>query len=219
MKKILAAALFALCAVCAQAKPFSPEQYAKVLREYNSVAGANDYFESGKFKEEFNKQEHGIMVAEFNDVFKFLTTPAVKWAIEELVTIVRKQHLSTAGIEVAGIIAYKQPITRSMISNIRGVVSDHIVASLLTKGIIEEVGVAPTPGNPILYGITNKFYDYFKIKTLAELPPFPEFARYKDESEEMEDKEFNLFDSQRQDEKSQSPSILVAEGDDDDQEI
>ncbi len=127
--------------------------------------------------------------------------------------------MSTAGIEVAGIIAYKQPITRSMISNIRGVVSDHIVASLLTKGIIEEVGVAPTPGNPILYGITNKFYDYFKIKTLAELPPFPEFARYKDESEEMEDKEFNLFDSQRQDEKSQSPSILVAEGDDDDQEI
>lgn len=172
-----------------------------------------------KFKEEFNKQEHGIMVAEFNDVFKFLTTPAVKWAIEELVTIVRKQHLSTAGIEVAGIIAYKQPITRSMISNIRGVVSDHIVTSLLTKGIIEEVGVAPTPGNPILYGITNKFYDYFKIKTLAELPPFPEFTRYKDESEEMEDKEFNLFDSQRQDEKSQSPSILVAEGDDDDQEI
>ena len=53
MNKILAAALFALCAVCAQAKPFSPEQYAKVLREYNSVAGANNYFESGKFKEEF----------------------------------------------------------------------------------------------------------------------------------------------------------------------
>ena len=53
MNKILAAALFAFCAVCAQAKPFSPEQYAKVLREYNSVAGANNYFESGKFKEEF----------------------------------------------------------------------------------------------------------------------------------------------------------------------
>ena len=53
MNKILAAALFALCAVCAQAKPYSPEQYAKVLREYNSVAGANNYFESGKFKEEF----------------------------------------------------------------------------------------------------------------------------------------------------------------------
>ena len=53
MNKILAAALLALCAVFAQAKPFSPEQYAKVLREYNSVAGANNYFESGKFKEEF----------------------------------------------------------------------------------------------------------------------------------------------------------------------
>ncbi|WP_330463246.1 SMC-Scp complex subunit ScpB [Metamycoplasma gateae] len=151
------------------------------------------------FKTFFNNQDRGIKVHEFNDVYKFLTIETVKDYISELVTIVRKQRLSNAAIEVAGIVAYKQPVTRSIISNIRGVVSDGIVASLLEKGIIEEVGVAQTPGNPILYGITNKFYDYFKIKTLAELPPFPEFSRYSDVDEEIIDKDFNLFDSQRSD--------------------
>lgn len=138
-----------------------------------------------EFKVWFNDQNRGIMVYEFNDVFKFLTVEDAKESIENLVTIVKKQHLSNAGIEVAGIIAYKQPVTRSMISNIRGVISDSIVATLLNKGIIEEVGVANTPGNPVLYGITNKFYDYFKIKTLAELPPFPEFAKYVDEESSL----------------------------------
>ncbi|MDP4042712.1 SMC-Scp complex subunit ScpB [Mycoplasmopsis arginini] len=151
------------------------------------------------FKTFFNNQDRGIKVHEFNDVYKFLTVESVKDYISELVTIVRKQRLSNAAIEVAGIVAYKQLVTRSIISNIRGVVSDGIVASLLEKGIIEEVGVAQTPGNPILYGITNKFYDYFKIKTLAELPPFPEFSRYSDVDEDMIDKDFNLFDSQRSD--------------------
>lgn len=151
------------------------------------------------FKTFFNNQDRGIKVHEFNDVYKFLTVESVKDYISELVTIVRKQRLSNAAIEVAGIVAYKQPVTRSIISNIRGVVSDGIAASLLEKGIIEEVGVAQTPGNPILYGITNKFYDYFKIKTLAELPPFPEFSRYSDVDEDMIDKDFNLFDSQRSD--------------------
>ncbi|MDC8921353.1 SMC-Scp complex subunit ScpB [Metamycoplasma hyosynoviae] len=165
-----------------------------------------------KFKEDFNAEKRGIMVAEFNDVFKFLTVPSVKTYIEDLVTITRKQHLSNAGIEVAGIVAYKQPVTRSMISNIRGVVSDHVVSILLTKGIIEEVGVAPTPGNPILYGITNKFYDYFKIKTLAELPPFPEFARYTEESTD-EDKDFNLFDSQRHVEVERPAEPVIIESD------
>ncbi|WP_429980818.1 SMC-Scp complex subunit ScpB, partial [Mycoplasmopsis bovis] len=90
------------------------------------------------FKTFFNNQDRGIKVHEFNDVYKFLTVESVKDYISELVTIVRKQRLSNAAIEVAGIVAYKQPVTRSIISNIRGVVSDGIVASLLEKGIIEE---------------------------------------------------------------------------------
>ncbi|MCU4117095.1 SMC-Scp complex subunit ScpB [Mycoplasma zalophi] len=154
-----------------------------------------------KFADEFNNQDRGIKVHEFNDIFKFLTTDESKDAISELVTVARRQNLSQAAIETAGIIAYKQPITRSMINNIRGVASDHIVVTLLTKGIIEEVGVAQTPGQPILYGITDKFYDYFKIKSLAELPPFPEFNNYSGEGN-LNEEEFDLFNSQRQTENS-----------------
>ncbi|AWX42642.1 segregation and condensation protein B [Metamycoplasma cloacale] len=184
----------------------SSEQ-AKDIFKLNTVQEARRLLKD--FQKYFNELDRGIKVHEFNDVFKFLTIEAVKEQISELVTIVRKQHLSNASIEVAGIVAYKQPVTRSMISNIRGIVSDNIVANLLAKGIIEEVGVASTPGNPILYGITNKFYDYFKIKTLAELPPFPEFSRYTDEA--MEEESFNLFDSQRQEE--QDANVLMTTGD------
>ncbi|AWX69376.1 SMC-Scp complex subunit ScpB [[Mycoplasma] anseris] len=188
----------------------SSEQ-AKDIFKTNTVQEARRVLKD--FQKYFNDLDRGIKVHEFNDVFKFLTIESVKDYISEMVTITRKQHLSNASIEVAGIVAYKQPVTRSMISNIRGVVSDNIVANLLAKGIIEEVGVASTPGNPILYGITNKFYDYFKIKTLAELPPFPEFNRYN--NEEMDEEEFNLFDSQRHEEINEADVLLTTEGEDD----
>ncbi|MBN0919255.1 SMC-Scp complex subunit ScpB [[Mycoplasma] gypis] len=156
------------------------------------------------FEKWFNSLGRGIKVYEFNDIFKFLTVSEAKDAISELVSVSKRQGLSQAAIEVAGIIAYKQPITRSMINNIRGVISDHIVITLLTKGIIEEVGVAPTPGQPILYGITDKFYDYFKIKSLSELPEFPEFDSY-DEVEEVKDQQvYDLFNSQRQEDEIES---------------
>ncbi|TPE58084.1 segregation/condensation protein B [[Mycoplasma] falconis] len=188
----------------------SSEQLKNIMK-LNTVQEARRMLKD--FKEFFNKLERGIKVHEFNDVYKFLTIESVKDYISEMVTITRKQRLSNAAIEVAGIVAYKQPVTRSMISNIRGVVSDGIVASLLEKGIIEEVGIASTPGNPILYGITNKFYDYFKIKSLGELPQFPEFSSYSDEDEEY-DKDFNLFDSQRSD--TNNDGILISEEGDND---
>ncbi|RMA77477.1 segregation and condensation protein B [Metamycoplasma subdolum] len=191
----------------------SSEQVKNVFK-LQTVAEARRVLKD--FMAEFNKLDRGIKVHEFNDNFKFLTVESVKPYIQDLVTATRRQSLSMASMEVLGIVAYKQPVTRSMISNIRGVDSNSIVANLLAKGIIEEVGVSPTPGNPILYGITNKFYDYFKIKTLAELPPFPEFNQYSNEEEEGEliDKEFNLFDSQRQD--TNNDGILIAEAGDND---
>ncbi|ENY69334.1 Segregation and condensation protein B [Metamycoplasma auris 15026] len=174
----------------------SPEQIRDVFK-LNTIQEGKKMLKD--FKTFFNNQDRGLKVYEFNDVYKFLTIEAAKEHISDLLSIARKQKLSNAAIEVAGIVAYKQPVTRSIISNIRGIISDGIVANLLEKGIIEEVGVAQSPGNPILYGITNKFYDYFRIKTLAELPIFPEFDRYSNVEENMPEKEFNLFDSQRSD--------------------
>ena len=146
-----------------------------------------------EFKEFFNQQDHGIFVVEFNDVFKFATREEFKENITALVAHEKKQKLSQAAIETAGIIAYKQPITKSQVNEIRGVSSEAVVNTLLVKGLIEEKGISPTPGQPVLYGITNKFYDYFQINSIKELPELSEL----DESEGLDD-DFELFSSQRE---------------------
>lgn len=146
------------------------------------------------FMKDYNEKDGGLMVVEFNDLFKLATREEFKEDISKMVTIIRKRKLSNSALETVGIIAYKQPITKSQVNEIRGVSSEAVVNSLLAKGMIEEKGIAKTPGSPVLYGVTDKFYDYFKIRSLRELPQLSEF----DDSEGMED-EFDLFSSQRGD--------------------
>ncbi|WP_434337013.1 SMC-Scp complex subunit ScpB [Mesomycoplasma conjunctivae] len=149
----------------------------------------------------FNKEHRGLTVIEFNDVFKFVTSKDLKPFLIEFVSNERKYKLTNSAIEVAAIVAYKQPVTRSMINQIRGGInSDYIVGSLLAKGVIEEVGTASTPGNPTLYGVTNRFFDYFKLRSIKDLPKFKEFEFHKSESEieHTEEQGFDLFGSQRE---------------------
>lgn len=156
------------------------------------------------FKAYFNNLDRGIFVVEFNDIFKFATIEEVKNEIISLTNTTRKQKLTNSAIETVAIIAYKQPVTRSMINDIRGVNSDHIFTTLLLKGLIQEAGVASTPGNPILYEITNKFYDYFKIKSLQELPKFKEIENLAvanlESDDSIEELDFDLYSSQREEE-------------------
>lgn len=72
-------------------------------------------------------------------------------------------------IEVNGYCCIQTPIISFNVNNIRGV-AEQVMNTLSQKGVIEEVELAPTPGNPALYGITNKFYDYFVIRTMGDLP-------------------------------------------------
>ena len=126
-----------------------------------------------------------------------MTAPDTKEYIENLVTKEYRSKLSDSALEVVGIIAYKAPITRSSINAIRGKISDHIVSSLLVKGLIEEVGISKTPGNPILYGVTDKFYDYFRIRSINELPRLSEFNNIDINDEEDEEEIIDLYASQR----------------------
>ncbi|MGY5139165.1 SMC-Scp complex subunit ScpB [Mycoplasmopsis gallinarum] len=170
------------------------------LEQVQEIFNLNTKAEARKVMNDFykyyNDLDGALKVVNFNEIYKLATRETFKEYIVKMVSVVRKHRLSNAAIEVAGIIAYKQPATRSMINNIRGVASDQVLNTLLAKGVVEEVGISPTPGNPVLYGITNKFYDYFRIKSLADLPKLSEF-NYTD-GVENED-EFRLFDSQRQD--------------------
>lgn len=154
----------------------------------------NDVRKSMKeFVEWFKSKESGLEILEFNENFSFVTKKDYKEFITKLVAIEKKQKLSNASLEVVGIIAYNQPITRSKINEIRGVVSDHIVQVLLVKGLIEERGIQETPGNPILYGLSDKFFNYFQLKSLKDLPKLAEVSKVASTEEG-----FDLFTSQRE---------------------
>ncbi len=100
------------------------------------------------------------------------TAPEYAPTIEKFLGYEATTHLSRAAQETLAIIAYRQPITRPGIDAIRGVNSDGVLRSLLSKGLIQEVGRAEGPGRPILYGTTAEFLQYFGLSSLSQLPPY-----------------------------------------------
>ena len=101
---------------------------------------------------------------------QLVTAPEAADYIERFLGLSQGSKLSTAALESLGIIAYKQPLTRSEIESIRGVNSDGVLRTLLSKGLIEEVGRLDTVGHPIQYGTTFTFLQYFGLSSLQELP-------------------------------------------------
>ena len=85
-------------------------------------------------------------------------------------------RLSAAALESLAIIAYRQPVTRASVEAVRGVSSDGPIASLIARGLIEEVGKAPGPGRPALLGTTLRFLEHFGLKNPSDLPPLPAIA-------------------------------------------
>ena len=78
--------------------------------------------------------------------------------------------------ETLAIIAYKQPVTRLQVEEIRGVSSDNVIRKLQVKALIKEVGRQDTPGKPILYGVTELFMDLFNLASIDELPPLEDLV-------------------------------------------
>lgn len=92
--------------------------------------------------------------------------------VEKFLGLEATQRLSKAAIETLAIIAYRQPVTRPGIDAVRGVSSDGVIKSLLSKGLIQEVGRAEGPGRPILFSTTAEFLQHFGLSSLAQLPPY-----------------------------------------------
>ena len=110
---------------------------------------------------------------QFQDAQVQLTTaPEASSAVETFLGLEATQKLSRAALETLTIVAYRQPISRPAIDTIRGVNSEYILRGLLSRGLVEEVGRAETPGRPILYGTTQDFLLYFGLSSLSDLAPF-----------------------------------------------
>ena len=106
-----------------------------------------------------------------------MTKPAYQASIGIMLKQQSKKRLSTSALETLSIIAYKQPISKTEIENIRGVNCDYAVQKLLDKGLVEIRGKAETIGRPILYGTSPKFMEYFGINDLNELPTPKDFTQ------------------------------------------
>lgn len=113
----------------------------------------------------------GLALQEHKGKYQITTKPVLGSTIEKFLGLQATSRLSRAGLEALSIIAYKQPVTRPQLDDIRGVNSDGVMKSLLSKGLIEEIGRAEGPGRPIIYGTTTEFLQYFGLNSLSEMPP------------------------------------------------
>ncbi len=124
----------------------------------------------------------GILIKQFGDYYKFYSKPANKEDLNKLITIKYKNPLSTKVMEVLAIIAYNQPCTKAIIEEIRLKDPTATIQKLIELGLVIDAGRASTPGCPILYTVTPKFYDIFGIKSLSELPKVTIDQPYFDEN-------------------------------------
>jgi len=116
-------------------------------------------------------QTRGLRLQWSGNAVQMTTAPSASAAIEHFLGLEVTSRLSQAALEVLSMVAYMQPVTRPGIDEIRGVNSDATLRTLLSKGLIEEVGRMETPGRPILYGTSPEFLQHFGLTAIEQLPP------------------------------------------------
>lgn len=167
LARLLEAALFAsarpvptaeLGALAPDASPAEVQAALEELREHYDVDG------------------HGVELADVGGGWQLLTRPEYTEAIERAQLAARPQRLSAASLETLAIVAYRQPIARADVEEIRGVSVGNMLKSLHERGLIDVVGRGEGLGRPLLYGTTELFLEQFALRHLDELPRGDELA-------------------------------------------
>ena len=123
----------------------------------------------------FQSDQFAIEVVEIAGGYQFLSKGAYFNTISQFIKLHARKRLSRAALETLSIIAYKQPVTRTELESIRGVNCDYSIQKLLEKELVEITGRGEGPGRPLLYGTSEKFMNYFGLKTLKDLPQLKDF--------------------------------------------
>jgi segregation and condensation protein B len=129
-----------------------------------------------ELKEHYDTDGHGVELVEQGGGWQILTRPEFTETIERAQLALRPQRLSGAALETLAIVAYRQPIGRAEIAEIRGVDVGAILKSLLERGLIEVTARGEGLGRPLLYGTTPMFLEQFALRHLEELPRVDELA-------------------------------------------
>ena len=124
--------------------------------------------------DEYLKDYHGFELVCFGGVYKFVSKASIHSYAQNLFATMKANTLSNAALETLAIIAYKQPITRVEIEEIRGVSCDMMIRKLMARGLIKECGRSDAIGRPFLYEVTQQFLDQFKLTSLNDLPQLPQ---------------------------------------------
>ncbi len=162
---------------------FSSEQ-AITLKEIKNVLDLSfqKKFENKEIEDalaniitKYQQENFAIEIVEIAGGYQFLTKGAFFNTIGQLIKLHAKKRLSKVALETLSIIAYKQPVTKTELENIRGVNCDYSIQKLLEKELVEITGRSEGPGRPLLYGTSHKFMNYFGLKNLKDLPQLKDF--------------------------------------------
>ena len=130
--------------------------------------------ELNAIRDEYDYDQRGFLLKRFGDKVQLATRPLYAQDVLRLLQPVQQQSLSQAAMETLAVVAYKQPVTRAEVEQVRGVKCDYSLQSLMNKGLIKEIGRKDTIGRPILFGTTDEFLSHFGLEGLEFLPPMPE---------------------------------------------
>lgn len=167
LAKLLEAALFS------SARPVPKEELAALDPESSPAAVQSALDE---LRETYDNEGHGVELVELGEGWQILTRPEYTEAIERAQLAVRPHRLSAAALETLAIVAYRQPIGRAEIEEIRGVNVGGVLKSLHERGLIDVTGRGEGIGRPLLYGTTPLFLEQFALRHLEELPRADELA-------------------------------------------
>jgi segregation and condensation protein B len=167
LAKLLEAALFA------SARPIATDELAALDPEASPAAIVSALDE---IREHYDVEGHGVELVEIGGGWQILTRAEYTEAIERAQLAARPARLSAAALETLAIIAYRQPIGRADIEEIRGVNIGGVLKSLHERGLIDVVGRGEGLGRPLLYGTTPVFLEHFALRHLDELPRADELA-------------------------------------------
>ncbi len=147
---------------------------------------------------EYRETNRGIQIRKAAGGYGFYTNPQNIFYVDRLVQSTSSRRLTQAALEVLAIIAYRQPVTRGEINNIRGVNSETVLNSLMEKGLIREKGREKTTGMPILYETTKSFLEALGINNIEELPHLEQFLPDKESVDQIREQLTSSFSNSTQ---------------------
>lgn len=160
---------------------------AKELADVTGMTKAEVEMLIHEMRVDWKEQQRGVQIVKVAQVYQMTTLPEHATYFEKLAQAPHRSQLSRAALETLAIIAYRQPITRIEIEEIRGVKSDRVIQVLQRKGLIRDVGRAEGAGRPILYGTSREFLDYFGLNHIDELPPADSIFDWQEWEQERQD--------------------------------